>query len=183
MTVAGPNLPTSASNNGTNIPVTSSVAWTNVTNVLLDDGTFATSSTSLNTQYAMCTGFGFAVPGGSTINGIVASVNKKGTNSIPNADYVYDQSVKLIKAGSIVGSDKADTTTKWSATLTSVDYGGSGDLWGTTWSVAEVNASDFGIGFSADPQPGDTVATGSVDSIKLTIYYTASGGANQGIMF
>lgn len=183
MTVAGPNLPSSASNSGANIPISGSTDWVNVTNVLLNDGSFTTSTGSTTTKYALCTGFGFAIPGGSTIDGIIATVNKKGTNSIPNADFVKDQSVKLIKGGSIVGSDKADTTTNWSATLTNVDYGASNDLWGTTWSVAEINASDFGIGFSADPQPGDTVSTASVDSIKLTVYYTASGGTNQGIMF
>lgn len=182
MATTGPNLPSTVSNSGTATPDAGSTAWVNISNILLEDGSFATSTGSTTTQYALCSDFGLSVPSGSTINGIVVSVKKKGTNSIPTSDFVKDNVVKLIKAGTIVGSDKADTSTNWSSTLTSVDYGSSSDLWGTTWTSGEINSSAFGVAFSANPEPGDTVAVASIDSIKITVHYTA-GSVNQGIMF
>lgn len=82
-----------------------------------------------------------------------------------------DNIVKLVKAGSVVGDNKADTSTAWPATAGDAEYGGQNDLWGTTLTAAQVNASDFGIVLSATVNAG----TAYVDHIELTIYYTVSG--------
>lgn len=77
-----------------------------------------------------------------------------------------DQSVRLLKAGVITGNNYAQTTAAWSTTDTYTTYGGAGDLWGTTWTEAQINASNFGAVFSASVQNG----TARVDHIRITIY-------------
>ncbi len=77
-----------------------------------------------------------------------------------------DQSVRLLKGGVIAGNDYAQTTSAWTTTDTYTTYGGAGDLWGTTWTEAEVNANNFGAVFSASVQNG----TARVDHIRISIY-------------
>ena len=56
-------------------------------------------------------------------------------------------------------------------------YGGASDLWNTTWTVTEINNSNFGLDFSGYGDGG--AATFSVDSIKIRIYYTAVGSGTN----
>lgn len=77
-----------------------------------------------------------------------------------------DQSVRLLKAGVITGNNYAQTTSAWTTTDTYTTYGGAADLWGTTWTEAEVNANNFGAVFSASVQNG----TARVDHIRISIY-------------
>lgn len=77
-----------------------------------------------------------------------------------------DQSVRLLKAGVITGNDYAQSTSAWTTTDTYTTYGGAADLWGTTWSEAEINASNFGAVFSASVQNG----IARVDHLRITIY-------------
>lgn len=55
----------------------------------------------------------------------------------------HDEIVKIVKAGSITGDDQSDEQD-----LTSSDavysFGGTTDLWGTTFTPAQVNAANFG---------------------------------------
>src|SRR6185295_12938347 len=46
------------------------------------------------------------------------------------------------------------------------------DLWGTTWTPAEINASDFGLVFSAHINGLVTLLpSASIDHIRVTVYY------------
>lgn len=81
---------------------------------------------------------------------------------------VVDANVKLLRGGSFVGDDKASAT-EWPGTPTYVEYGGPADLWGTTWTPAQVNASDFGVGMAA------TVASasqGRISHIEMEVAYS-----------
>lgn len=77
-----------------------------------------------------------------------------------------DHSVRLLKAGAVTGSDYAQTTSFWPTTDAYATYGGASDLWGTTWTTAEVNAANFGAVLSASVQNG----TAQVDHMRITIY-------------
>lgn len=77
-----------------------------------------------------------------------------------------DHSVRLLKGGVVTGSDLASSVA-WPATDTYVTYGGATELWGTSWSLAEVNAADFGAVIAARVQN----ATARVDHMRLTVYY------------
>lgn len=84
---------------------------------------------------------------------------------------VVDTVVRLVKAGAVVGSNLADTSTLWPGVDAYVTYGGTANLWGTTWTAAEVNAADFGVVVSATVVGG----VASVGHVRITVAYTVQG--------
>jgi hypothetical protein len=91
-----------------------------------------------------------------------------------NAARVYDNSVKLMGAlGVSIGSDLAVTPVNslpnaWVDADAVQTYGGAANLWGTTLTPADINNSNFGLSFQADAAN----SIGSVDQIKITVYYS-----------
>jgi len=79
---------------------------------------------------------------------------------------VYDDKVRIIKGG-VVGSTDRASGSAWPGTLTYSTYGSSSDLWGETWTVADINSSSFGVAISAK---GVGYASGNYTSyyLKLT---------------
>lgn len=61
---------------------------------------------------------------------------------------VKDITVQLLKAGTLVGNNKADATA-WSTIFATTTYGGAADLWGTTWTYADINNANFGLVLNA----------------------------------
>jgi hypothetical protein len=56
-----------------------------------------------------------------------------------------DYAVKIVKADGTIGStNKADTGTNWPSSDTYKSYGASNDLWGESWTPADINDADFG---------------------------------------
>jgi Tfp pilus assembly protein PilX len=80
-----------------------------------------------------------------------------------------DDTVQLLKAGAPVGSNKASSST-WGTSSSTITYGSSSDLWGTTWTAADLNASDFGLRFTAKNVAAAT-ATASLDWVTVTVTY------------
>src|SRR5690606_26209945 len=81
-----------------------------------------------------------------------------------------DNIVKLVKGGSVVGDDKSSGS--WPIELAPELYGGPTDLWGTSLTPAEVNASDFGVVLSATVG-SDAVAY--VAHIQIKVFYSTPG--------
>ncbi|MCT4561471.1 MAG: T9SS type A sorting domain-containing protein [Crocinitomicaceae bacterium] len=79
---------------------------------------------------------------------------------------VIDKNVNLLKAGSIVGSDYANTTDVWPLADAYESYGGATDLWGTSWTHTDINNADFGASLVADVLEG----TAQVDHYTITVY-------------
>ncbi len=50
------------------------------------------------------------------------------------------------------------------------NYGTTSDLWGTTWTAADINNANFGLKFTA--KAGTTATTANVDYITITVTYT-----------
>jgi hypothetical protein len=81
---------------------------------------------------------------------------------------VFDNVLRLVKAGSLAGNDKASGSI-WPGSDTVANYGGAGDTWGLTLTGADVKASNFGVGFSVRATGG--TATAAVDDLPVTIYW------------
>ncbi|MFI5104975.1 MAG: hypothetical protein ACHP79_08640, partial [Terriglobales bacterium] len=116
------------------------------------------------------TNFGFAIPGGSTVNGITVEIFKKAISGIGNPT---DIDVTILKAGVATGTNLGHlgAGNGW-LTAGGIDtYGGSSTLWGTTWTPADINASNFGVQISCNDWVG-LGATAGVDFIRITITYT-----------
>lgn len=106
--------------------------------------------------------------GFQTGNGQVLITGAEATN-------ITDTTVRLVKAGTVVGSNLA-AAGQWPQTATMQSYGSGSELWGTTWSPSEVNASTFGVVFS------DTVTTGTArrNSVTTEVFYTVTGVSDPG---
>ena len=88
---------------------------------------------------------------------------------VGSAGALSDHTVQLLKAGTPVGTNKA-TASNWSTTSSTVTYGSTSDLWGTTWLPADLNASNFGLRFAADSS-GAASATASLDWVTIQVTY------------
>jgi hypothetical protein len=114
---------------------------------------------------------GSIVPSGATITGIKVEVERQNV-----ADDVVDYSARIVKGGAIAGAERRQGFDWAFGADAYVTYGGEADLWGTTWTVAEINSGTFGFALSAQNRDPSGYAVPYVDHIRLTVYYTLSGG-------
>jgi RHS repeat-associated protein len=164
----GPKDGTSATSNG------AGTAWTNPSNALTSDSSFATATlgAGATSQLLTVTGFNFSVPSSAAVVGLSVNVERKATG-ILNGGNIRDNVVQLVSGGVAVGSNKAITGTNWPTTGAVQSYGGSSDTWGAGLTAANVNASGFGVEVQAkDPGTGKATATANVNDIQVTVYYT-----------
>jgi hypothetical protein len=177
---AGPNFPTAATGNTGSIGG-GTVVWASPTNIELADGSNATCNlpnASVQNQVSddlIGTGFGFSIPAGATIQGILLEINAR--QNIATTPAANENSVRLLKAGVAAGLDRstgADLTT----TATTVSYGGAADLWGTTWSPADINNASFGAAASYVNTNSTNSKTVSVDFFRITVTFTANANVN-----
>jgi hypothetical protein len=162
-------------------------AWSNPGNITADDGTYATAAiTSVGFQTAVthflkATNFGFSIPSGATIDGVVAVFNRKCvlSGTAICRDNSSQTAVKLVIGGSVTGNNKAGTNVDWSnGSDEDKSFGASNDLWGTTPTDSQVNASDFGVVISATQTVVGGTSTAYVDYVSITVYYTAAAGGS-----
>ncbi len=149
-------------------------AWVNPTNVGAVGGGDATiTATSYDapdiSQILVCSNFGvFITESPVTIDGITVEI---GRNNVAGA--ASDNRVQLAKGttfASLVGTNKANTTLDWPATTTLASYGGVADLWGATWTDAELEASSFAVFLSVQADAANTDI--GVDYVVVYVDYT-----------
>lgn len=140
--------------------------WLNPTFVLADDGQYASFTAGATTHFLKATGFGFSIPDIGVITGITVSIDRHGTANVNKRD----STLELVKAGVVVGSSKAALTTQWPAADGVATYGGANDLWGTTWTPAEINDPNFGVALSALLQ-FTVFGNLQVNSFTITVSY------------
>jgi hypothetical protein len=150
----------------------SGVAWANPTQITADDGSFATTTigtgAGTKSKSLEATNFGFAIPGGSAIVGIV--VEWKFKQSPPIGTGVFDDTVQLIKSGAVIplSADKG-THVAFPTIVGFRTYGSSSDTWSVSLTVSDVNDATFGSALAASNNDGDSTA--SVDFCRITVYY------------
>ena len=155
-----------------------STTWTNLANL------FSTSLYSVTnlpyyltlpvrSYYIVGQGFGFSIPTGATINGIVVTLqfaryDPGGSTS------ARDYSVKIVKNNTITGNDKFTLASLTpNNTFVNRTYGSSTDLWGETWTAADINNSNFGIAYSAElPTQAKNFVEVQVRNLRITVHYT-----------
>ena len=117
---------------------------------------------------------GGAVPLGATIDGITITIWRM-TNSALTT--VTDSVIRLLKAGVAAGDNKASSD-QYPTSVVPKSYGGSSDLWGTTWSVADVNSTSWGLSIAGAIDDSVAVDGGLPywDAITYKIDYTEVSG-------
>ena len=154
---------------GTNVDRSSGPSWSNPGNITTALAPFTTVSLGNSaSDYLQATNYGFNIPTNATIKGIQVTINRQ-SNSNNSGQSIHDDVVQLIKGGVITGGDKA-TSADWPTTLGQATYGAVNDLWGTTWTPAQINASNFGVALSIESESNQN-RTGTVDYIQVTVTY------------
>lgn len=141
--------------------------WEDPQNIFSNNGSTANSfflDTNPFTSPLYGGTFGFNIPSNAIIDGILLEVEISSSNRLDEPSSV----IKLTKAGSEVGDNKAGTGT---AVSNVYSYGGSSDLWGTTWTPAEINAAGFGssLDYTYTSSPNDFSI--SIDFVRITVYW------------
>lgn len=180
MAFEGPNYPTVVSTAA--IAPEDDENWVNWTVARLgaDDGsrTWITSTkydTGDISYQGKVQGFGFAIPGGATIDGIKAEIEQD-----LNIGGAKDYRVQLLdENGDLVGDNKAKAD-PWPAPEAVIVYGGETDKWGWATVTAEkINDADFGLVMSVEATAQDTDIY--CDFIRITVYYTLGAAYYHGL--
>lgn len=147
-------------------------AWSSPTNIQgASDSSYAQISngvTNLTSHYLKATNFGFSVPGGATIDGIV--VEWRGVAFFGAPYDAQDSGVRIVKGGTI-GSTDLSSGTNWPYSYAYRTYGSSSNLWGETWTDSDVNGSNFGAAISLFGANGLIF---NMEHVRITVYYTAA---------
>lgn len=153
---------------------TGTTAWVDPSNVCSgDDDVYATINVAAGvySQWLYCTNFGFAIPGGATIDGIETVYDRIATGGA-NGEPV-DRYVRIVKGGAI-GSNEKSTNSLWTLAFPDEEksFGGAAELWGETWTPTDINSSTFGCAISIGPSAFG--GAGSIDRVRITVTYTAA---------
>lgn len=163
------------------------VAMSNYSNAQTSNNSYATYTQigTVASYYLKATNFGFSIPTNSVVTGIKVEIERK---SIGTNITATDNSVKIVKGGTISGDEKA-AAGAWPGTDTYATYGSSTDKWGLTWTPADINASNFGMVISilhtVTGSPGPI--SSDIDHIRITVSYDMyeldySGKNNSGTL-
>lgn len=172
----GPNNPATA----VDATGVGTVVWSNPTNVFTSNNSRAVAAlTNANdrSHYIKATNFSFTLTDCTSIDGILLEIERSEGSIDPFAD-VADEQVKLVKAGVIEGVSKANPGLNWPSSDAVASYGGSSDLWSTSWTCAQITASNFGGAVSADCDCGvGETEDARVDHMKITVTFTVPSPA------
>jgi MSHA biogenesis protein MshQ len=166
---AGTTTVTASPTACTNVTGIGTQAWGTLTGPLASDNAYATASVNDNqtTNYLQCTGYGFAIPAGATINGITVNVERR-TSGNP----VRDAAMRLVRAGAIETTDRSTATNYTTADVIEA-HGGMADLWGASWTAADINNASFGAALaSIKAGTAGGARTVRVDHMSISVNYS-----------
>ncbi len=155
----------------------SDFGWNNENDALSSNDDYAYAGATLTlvnpskySDYMTLTNFSMSIPAAVTICGIVVQVDRKASGLSLGAE-VKDYRVRLVKGGSVTGNNNASGS-GWTGSETTATYGSSSDLWGTTWTPAEINSGNFGFALSAEISGLLGVfLSADIDNVRITVYY------------
>lgn len=184
MPSSGPNYPGTAASLANAGTSENSDAWTNTGNIVSDNGTEASITAATYdspdiSQLLVASNFGFAIPAGSTIDGITVEIDRR-DGGIGAAS---DNRVQLATGttfADLVGTNKAATTTDWPTASAVATYGGAADTWAAGLTAAQVNAAGFAVMLSVQADAANTDIF--VDYIRVTIAYTEPSPSGSGAL-
>jgi len=148
--------------------------WINPVRISADDGSSTYLDASVSpfppfTSYYLRAAVGSnlnSLPTNAVIDGIEITIERRESSGFNN---VSDEFVRLRKSGiGYVGENKA-IAVEWSTSYEVKTYGGSTDLWGTTWTREEVQS--MSVGLAVDWAGSSASGTVEVDYVQFTIYY------------
>jgi hypothetical protein len=146
--------------------------WTNAGNAAASDNVYASFGNLVGagsyTDYLSITNFSFNIPVSATVTGILAEIERSDPNGRTS-----DYRIRIIK-GSVIGTTDRSSGAGYSLSDSYQTFGNAGDMWGETWTPAEINGADFGIAIAAQRSAAGSTTNGGIDDVRLTVFYTLS---------
>ncbi len=146
--------------------------WTNPGNAVSSNNAVATATANDNqsTDALVCTGYGFTIPGGALVQGIIVRIERR-TSVTAGTSPTRDAVVRILQGGAATPTEGATTTNYTTADVVEA-HGSATELWGATWTAADINSANFGAGFVAQKAgTNGNAVTISVDHIQLEVFY------------
>ena len=172
----GTTTPVTNAGTGTNVRAgTGTADWANPGNITADDTSYASATLTGSVQPPiiwkapiMALPFLPMQP----LMGFQVTIGRHESGTRAGNFDVRDSMVSLLKDGGITGNNKAATGTEWpTAPPVPAVYGTPTDLWGTTWTPADINANDFGVALSVI---SDINRIAYVDYMQISVTYTVT---------
>lgn len=163
----------------------SDITWLNGANAWgINNGLTATHSAPLATGITTSTwlrsqGYSANIPTTATITGIEAYVIAAG-NTTSDAMFI---DVRLARAGVRESVGKNPNTAIAGTAYVSYVFGSPTDLWGASWTPADVNSYYFGSTIRTQLTAQGSFGNVDIDAFQMKIYYTDSGGATGAIAY
>ena len=151
--------------------------WVTPNNVFTSNDAYAIDITFNNNDLISKT-FAVSVTNGATVVGIEVLIEGNADDATPAN---RDIDVSLTKDGSTpVGTPKTDQTLNQGSDTT-ITLGSSSDLWGTTWTEAEVESANFGIIIARS----SAAAAGEVaiDHVQVRVHFITGFSATSGYRY
>lgn len=175
-----------AGTNGNNTSIGSS-AWSNTGATTALDGSYASASALVSigiifpittvTNYLTLNNFGFNIPPSNTVCGIGLSISKDYSAVLSVDGSATDHVVQLATINSptsltLLGANQASGATWTFGSISTTNYGGSGNMMGTTLTSNNVSQSTFGVAISANLLANGLglLITGNIDKVSMSVY-------------
>lgn len=165
-TSTGPKSPSVVSEIGSGLP------WSSPGNVSSENGSYASVGVLINSDHSktlIARGFGFSIPATDVIDGITVEIKRRVDQFFGGA---ADRQVQLTKNGTTFIGNSEAAPSAWPSSDTWASYGGTTNLWNTTWTAGEVNSPTFGVCVSVDI--AGLAASAMIDHIKITVHHHAA---------
>ncbi|MBK9449980.1 MAG: T9SS type A sorting domain-containing protein [Bacteroidetes bacterium] len=156
-----------------NVNYGSSNNWANPNRANLSDDLYARVQLANGevSKYLQVSDYGYMIPPGATIDGIQVSI--EGFQESFLADFA-DASIVLTKAGVPVGIDHAGTGYYDDKDYVNI-YGSNTDLWGESWTPADIMDPGFGVLYSVTRRSGSGTYYMNVDYVEVTVFFSGDG--------
>ena len=156
-----------------NVDITGGIEWNDVDNCTNQNDTYAVTDIlggSDKTDWLRLSNFGFSIPTGVTIDGILVEID-----CYVSSTNVRDLELNLHIGGITSGDNKAETLENWPTSDNDSyrTYGNNSDTWNSGYSYADINNVSFGVQYRMkNARNGPSSYRSYVDHIKITVYYT-----------
>lgn len=180
---------TNGTNNNTVVPAPNTAAsntapggtiWGGLTNISTSNNANA-SATNIaanggTSQYLEIPFPNITIPTGNSISGITIGIERNASNT----NSIRDNVIQLLKNNIAVGDNKANIGTYWPSSDAQVTYGGTMDLWGTTWQASDFTNAKLRIQVYNN---ATATRTANIDYISFTVHYGAFGDDQSSVNF
>lgn len=177
----------STSNASTQNDIYSSLLYTDASNNV--QAAPLSVSPADETNYLVCKNLDSNVPSDASIEGIRIYVDRYNSFAGDGTVTYADSAIYLTKNGTdTVGTNKSTGAT-WASsdTDTYTSFGGVTDLWGTTWTAAEINSDDFGVmigpSIAYDSASGENGSSARIDHVYVEITYAGGTEGRRRAVF